>query len=333
MKTKKPDIFLGITMGMLVLAAVLCLTILFIQKSNSGKNPSPSNNPDISDSGSALDSNNPGDTAESTKPSNPLTPILRPTDPEDTSSAEPAAIDEKGLKDALDESLKGQTNDWQVVVMDPILGTRVDAFCNSPNTDDWMKADGMVPVFVMGAVFQQVADGTLTEDAVIEDVKSMIVKSDGDAADRLTSLLGGGSSSKGMDAVKKFASDNGLKLGYNRTMSGTGDKPNYVTALQMSSILNMICKGELVSKEASEEMLDILCTPKDSDMIDPGVSGEGVRYGFVSYAKDSVSAASMGVVRLPHRSYVVSVVCNSPAADAKDKIAEILALVGTYFAD
>ena len=55
MKTKKPDIFLGITMGMLVLAAVLCLVILFVQKS-SGSEPKPFVPGGSQSSGEVLDS-------------------------------------------------------------------------------------------------------------------------------------------------------------------------------------------------------------------------------------------------------------------------------------
>ena len=43
MQKKKPDIFLGITVGMLVLAAVLCLVILFAQKSAPAKNDANNN--------------------------------------------------------------------------------------------------------------------------------------------------------------------------------------------------------------------------------------------------------------------------------------------------
>ena len=325
---KKPDIFLGITMGMLVLAAVLCLTILIVQKSNPNKTPTP-NNPGSNETGEQMNSRDPNDTGSPDDTSNPVESGVHHTDPTEPIPADLAEIDAAGLKAALDDCLSGLPNDWQVVVLDPVKGTKVESILNSPNSDDWMKGDGMVPVFVMGTVFQQLADGTLTEDQVMEDLEAMIVKSDGAAADRLTTLAGG------MDAVKKFASDNGMKLGYNRTMAGVGAKPNYVTALQMATILDKICKGELVSKDASAQMLELLCTAKESELIDPGVKTEGAKYGFVSYAKDTVSVATMGVVRLPHRSYVISVICNGPnnLERAKNKVTELLTLTEPYFAD
>ena len=264
-----------------------------------------------------------------TKAGDPAQSDAAPTDPV-PAAAEP--LNEADLRAVLRDSLKGLKNDWQVVVMDPEFGTRVDVVRHSADADEWMKADGMVPVFVMGAVYQQLADGKLTEDQVKADLEAMIVRNDGAAADRLTALLGGGDAAQGMEAVKAFAEASGLKLGYNRTLAGSGEKPNYVTALQMTSILDKLCKGELVSKEASAEMLDLLFGEKD-DAIDPGIRTAGAKYGFVSYAEDKVCAAAMGVVRLPNRDYAGSVICNDPEdlAAAKEKVTELLGIVNSYF--
>ena len=329
MQKKKPDIFLGITMGMLVLAAVLCLVILIAQKSAKSKtntNPAASGSEVIGSdvvnpSNNTPDASNPEGSEPNASDSGPVNPDPGPVDV--------SAIDEVGLKAALDDCLSGLPNDWQVVVIDPIVGTEVDSQINAGGVDEWMKADGMPVVFIMGAAFQKVADGELTEDQILEDCTLMIVNNDAAAGDRLTKLVGG------MDAVKSFATANDLKLGYNRTLVGSGSKPNYVTALQMSKILNKICRGELVSKEASDKMLDILCTKKDSEVIDLGITDENISYGFVSYAKDKVSVATMGIVRLPHRSFVISVICNGPnsLSRAKDKVTQLVGLTIPYFAD
>ena len=199
MQKKKPDIFLGITVGMLVLAAVLCLVILFAQKSAPAKNDANNNGdpaaPIVSDevieSGDATkpsdsDHQTPSD-QETTDPDNPNVPV------------DVKAIDDVSLKAALDDCLSGLPNDWQVVVMDPIVGTEVDSYINCKGVNDLMKADQMLPVFIMATAFQKVADGALTEDQILDDVKAMIVQGDRAAADRLTEAVGG------KEAVKKFA--------------------------------------------------------------------------------------------------------------------------------
>ena len=206
MQKKKPDIFLGITMGMLVLAAVLCLVILIAQKSAKSKtntNPAASGSEVIGSdvvnpSNNTPDASNPEGSEPNASDSGPVNPDPGPVDV--------SAIDEVGLKAALDDCLSGLPNDWQVVVIDPIVGTEVDSQINAGGVDEWMKADGMPVVFIMGAAFQKVADGELTEDQILEDCTLMIVNNDAAAGDRLTKLVGG------MDAVKSFATANDLAI-------------------------------------------------------------------------------------------------------------------------
>lgn len=327
MKTKKPDIFLGITLGMLVLAVILCLVILFVQKSGDSPAQNPEGESTTQSTGEAVDSNHPSDTGvETTAPVHTGEPVTPPADLN--------PIDEAGLKAALDDELSGLTSEWQVMVIDPAKDSQVSSARNC-GVDDWMTANRMAPVFIMGAAFQQVADGKLTEDQILADVQAMIVQGDTEAADRLTELLGGGNAEKGREAVKSFASDNGVKLGFNRPLTGTSNNKNYVTAMQTAKILDLMCKGELVSKAASDQMLEILCTPKNQDEIDPMLTGENISYGFISDVEENICVCTMGVVRLPNRSFVISVVCNEPVTTkgAKEKIGKIIAATQPFFAE
>ena len=325
MKTKKPDIFLGITMCMLVLAAVLCIVILFVQKSEKSPKPVETNNPALdshqTDTGSAIVPSDSKDPATSTQPVTPPQPV------------ELKDIDAEGLKAALDESLRGLTSEWQVMVIDPAKETRVSSAINC-KVDDWMTANQMTQIYIMGAVFQQAKDGKLVLDSVLEDVKAMINNNDFYAADRLTEQLGGGDAAAGREAVKSFAESNGSKLGFNRPLAGTAGKKNYVSAAYTAEILSKLCRGELVSEDASRQMLDILTTPVADPAIDPGVT-DAVKLGFVSDVEERVCICSMGVVQLQNRSYVISVVCNEPVTTngAKNKVTELIKLAEPYFAE
>ncbi|MBO4418513.1 MAG: serine hydrolase [Oscillospiraceae bacterium] len=325
MKKSKPDIFLGITMCMLVLAVVLCIVILFVQKNNSEKETTEPSQ--ITTTESPVPSGSNSHTTENTEPA-PSTET--PPVPVDLTT-----IDEAGLKAALDDSLRGLTSEWQVMVIDPALGTKVGSAVNC-GVDNWMTANRMTQVFIMGTVFQQVQDGTLVLEDVIDDVKAMIIKNDLYAADRLTERVGGSDSSKGREAVKSFAVSNGVKLGFNRNLSGSSSQKNYVTAQQTAEILNLICSGKLVSAEASRQMLDILLTPPETELeIDPGLTGENLRYGFVTDIESNTCICAMGVVELPNRSFVISIVCNRPVTTegAKKKLTELISLVQPYFAE
>ena len=331
MKTKKPDIFLGITMCLLVLAAVLCIVILFVNKSGKTNN---SENP--ADSQVSTTESNSAQTNESGEP---ITPPASGEVPPETKqpSVDPANlsdIDAAGLKAALDESLRGLTSEWQVVVIDPAKDLIVKSSVNC-SAEGWMTANRMAQVFSMGAVFQQAKDGTLVLDEHLEDVKAMITKNDTYAADRLTETLGGGDAAKGRDAVKAFAVDNGVKLGFNRPLTGSSSQKNYVTAQQTATILGLICQGKLVSEASSQQMLDILLTPAESLEIEPALTTEGARYGFICDVEADTCICTMGVVKLPNRSFVISVVCNKPVTTegAKKKVTELISMTLPYFAE
>ena len=323
MKTKKPDIFLGITMCLLVLAAVLCIVILFVQK-NAKEPKTPVNTDtvqtsDINQTGSPSgDTQETGNTVET---NNPVTP-----------SAELEAIDEEGLKAALDGKIKSLTSEWQVMVIDPALGTRVSS-CVNCKDDDWMTANRMTQVFIMATVFQQAKDGTLVLEDHLEDIKAMMNANDTYAADRLTELVGGGDAAAGRDAVKAFAVENGVQLGFNRPLTGTASKKNYVKAQETAALLELLCQGKLVSEASSRQMLDILLTPVENPEIDPGLTGDGIRYGFVNDVEDGTCVCSMGVVQLQNRSFVISVVSNKPVTTngAKAKVTELISLTQTFF--
>lgn len=319
MKMKKPDIFLGITLCMLVLAAVLCIVIWVIQKKDPETSPS--------DTGTSISTTTGAPTPSDTQTTPHTSEQNQPVSP-----SELKAIDEAGLKAALDDALNGLTSEWQVVVTDPAKGSRIASAVNC-EPDAWMTANRMTQVFIMGTVFQQAKDGTLTLDAVLDDVKAMIVKNDLAAADKLTETLGGGDAAKGRDAVKEFAVANGVKLGFNRPLSGTADQKNYVTAQQTAVLLDMICRGELVNESASQQMLEILLTGSENPEIDPGLTTPNARCGFVTDVEDGTCICTMGVVQLPNRSFVISVVCNKPVTTdgAKKKVAELITLTESFF--
>ena len=324
MKTKKPDIFLGITMCMLVLAAVLCIVILFVNK-NKDNPVTPSGDTQSTQTNAPI---NTGDTPVNTDGTG--TPVVS-TEKDPVTPAVLTPIDSAKLKAELDESLRGLTSEWQVMVIDPSDDTKVSSSVNC-KVDDWMTANRMTQVFIMGTIFQQSADDVITLDDVLDDVKAML-GGDTYAADRLTEKIGGGDAAKGRETVKTFAVDNGLQLGFNRPNSGAANKKNYATAQKTAELLNLICQGKLVSKDASAQMLDLLFTCGTSNEIDVGVTDSAVRCGFIHDVEDKTCVCTMGVVQTKERSYVISVVCNKPVTTdgAKNKIVELIGIANPYF--
>ena len=231
MTKKKPDIFLGITMAMLVLAALLCVIILIVQKqTNSKPAVKPTGAVVSNDTVAPPDTGDTNSSTDATKPSQPIQP------------ADVKGIDETALKAALDDNLEPLSSKWDIVILDPVVGTKVTA-SHQADPELWMEVNRMLPVFIMGTAYQQVANGTMTEADIQADVEAMIVGRDYAAADRLTAAIGGGDAAKGMQAVKDFAAANGMKISYNRALNETGGKPNYMRASLCAEVRNKICRG------------------------------------------------------------------------------------------
>lgn len=324
MKSRKPDIFLFITMCMLVFAAVLCIVVLKAQKNKSEDETSTAASQSM--------------TAESTHPSGSgEAPVVHTTEaaPSTTEAKPPVdlqPINDTALKAALDESLRGLTSEWQVMVIDPAFNTKVGSAVNC-GVDNWMTANRMAQVFIMGTIFQQAQDGKLVLEDVLDDVKAMITSNDTYAADRLTDKIGGGDTSKGREAVKDFAVANGVKLGFNRSISGASSGKNYVSAQYTAEILNLICSGKLVSEAASAQMLEILLEPMENLEIDTGLPADKARWGFIADIEPNTCICAMGVVQVNGRNFVISVVCNKPVTTegAKKKLTELITLTAQYF--
>ena len=323
MTKKKPDIFLGITMAMLVLAALLCVIILIVQKQTNSKPAVKSTGAVVSnDTVAPPDTGDTNSSTDATKPSQPVQP------------ADVKAIDETALKAALDDNLEPLSSNWDIVILDPVVGTKVTA-SHQADPEAWMEVNRMLPVFIMGTAYQQVANGTMTEADIQADVEAMIVGRDYAAADRLTASIGGGDAAKGMQAVKDFAAANGMQISYNRALNETGGKPNYMKASLCAEVLNKICRGELVSADASARMKEIICKAKTDEEIAPTLVTEGASYGLVTDCESNLCCCTMGIVNLPNRSYVVSIFCYDPVnmGNAQKRAAEIIALTEPYFAE
>ncbi|MBQ6031081.1 MAG: serine hydrolase [Oscillospiraceae bacterium] len=323
MTKKKPDIFLGITMAMLVLAALLCVIILIVQKqTNSKPAVKPTGAVVSNDTVAPPDTGDTNSSTDATKPSQPVQP------------ADVKAIDETALKAALDDNLEPLSSNWDIVILDPVVGTKVTA-SHQADPEAWMEVNRMLPVFIMGTAYQQVANGTMTEADIQADVEAMIVGRDYAAADRLTASIGGGDAAKGMQAVKDFAAANGMQISYNRALNETGGKPNYMKASLCAEVLNKICRGELVSADASARMKEIICKAKTDEEIAPTLVTEGASYGLVTDCESNLCCCTMGIVNLPNRSYVVSIFCYDPVnmGNAQKRAAEIIALTEPYFAE
>ena len=102
----------------------------------------------------------------------------------------------------VQSQLPAENGTWAVFISDLVNGTE-----GSLN-DQKMQAASLIKLYIMGAVYENYDQitGQYGRDSVDSNLYSMITVSDNDAANTLTTYLGGGDSAAGMQAVNSFTS-------------------------------------------------------------------------------------------------------------------------------
>ena len=179
-----------------------------------------------------------------------------------------------------------------------------------------MISASLIKLFIMGAVFSRVADGTLDAATVNPLLRPMIAISDNSAANRLTVLLGNGDAAVGRRAVEDWAAANGCTgVRFERLMLEENGLQNYVSAEACATLLRSIWAGECVSSEASAQMLELLSAQEVNDRIPQGLPA-GIRCAHKTGNLYGLCVADVGVVFAPNGAFLLCAICNHPANDA-----------------
>ncbi|MDY2720662.1 MAG: serine hydrolase, partial [Candidatus Faecousia sp.] len=109
----------------------------------------------------------------------------------------------EALQEALQAQLSGFTGQWSVYVK------RLDTGQSLCLSDSPMVAASLIKLFVAGAAFQAIADGTLPAGVYDAPIRAMISASDNASCNALIDALGGGDAAAGMEAVNGFAEELG----------------------------------------------------------------------------------------------------------------------------
>lgn len=138
----------------------------------------------------------------------------------------------------------------------------------------------LIKIFGMGAVFEKIEEGKLTYESVKGQLYPMITVSNNECFNSLVRLIG-------KHAVNDFCKE----YGYTGTNQGKGIEPaangqglengtggNLTTVEDCGAVLEDIYRGKLVSKSASEKMMNILKQQQLRSMIPSGVPS-GVQVG------------------------------------------------------
>ncbi len=151
---------------------------------------------------------------------------------------------------------------WAVAVTDPAT-----ADYSTIHADKSIPSASAVKVFIMGAVYEQLAYGgdsgevSADYESVLQPLLTQMIAQDScDAANELIRLLGQGDFSSGVSAVNEFCRVHNYSSTHLEKELRDGQLPeeNYTSAADCCRILTDVYNGTLVNASASGKMLDLL---------------------------------------------------------------------------
>lgn len=233
-------------------------------------------------------------------------PAASPTPSGDT------ALD--ALQEDLQRGISVLNGSWSVCLVKPSTGESVSCV-HGTTADAAMVSGNLIRLWIMGTVYQQVADGTLREADISDDLAKMVVLNDSSAATALVKKLGKGSLAKGMTAVNTFAANCGCKsTKLSAAAASTGGKQNYTSAKDCAAFLSLIYSGKCVSAGASSRMLALLQAQTRRSMIPAGLP-DTVNCADLTGDLKGLCVGDAAIVYAPSGNYILCILAK-PADNA-----------------
>lgn len=222
----------------------------------------------------------------------------------DTSAQSESSFTDEKLTSVLAQiqaSLPASNGDWAVYVCD--LKTGSEGSIN----DHRMQAASLIKLYIMGAVYENY-DALIAQygqDTIDASLYSMITVSDNDAANALTTYLGSGDSSAGMQIVNNYC----LAHGYTTSSMGRlllhsnefGD--NYTSVENCGKLLKMVYWDGYLQKTPENRGTDEKTTESD-------LQSEQVTENIASTEDDTDEITTENTTALtPHASDMFALLC------------------------
>ncbi|MCF0132322.1 MAG: serine hydrolase [Blautia sp.] len=218
-----------------------------------------------------------------------------------------------GLKKKLQSTIKKYPGVWSVYVKD--LKTNEYISINNKS----MYACSLIKLYALGACYDKISKGKLSEKSLYDTLKKMITVSSNEAFNTIIRKIG-----------LKYTNSFCKAQGYTQTNQGHGTSPaansaglDNGTGLNLTSpkdcglFLERVYRGTNVNKECSSKMLKFLKAQQRRTKIPAGIPS-GVVVANKTGEKDNYSHDA-AIVYGPETDYVIVVMSQAPGAYGSDK--------------
>ena len=236
-----------------------------------------------------------------------------------TSASDEPVTDEalQTLLNQIQGQLPADNGSWSVFVSDLINETE-----GSIN-DQTMQAASLIKLYIMGAIYENYDQiiGQYGKDSVDSNLHSMITVSDNDAANTLTTYLGGGNSSAGMQAVNSFCQEHGYTQTHmGRMLLASNDQDdNYTSVNDCGHFLIEVYKEEESSYAHASDMYALLKAQTRQNKI-PAMLPDGVKTANKTGELDNVENDAGIIYDAANDLVIVFMSQISPVPDARIRL-------------
>ena len=242
--------------------------------------------------------------------------------------------DHEGLEDLkaeIEKVINQYGGNWGVFVQD--LETNEYLSIN----ENRYTAASIVKIYTMATTFSEIEKGNIQKDEDIENrLRRMITESNNNDCNYLTIKNGGGNEATGFDRenelLKTLGCENTERGSYLVQLNGRKGHyrhDNYTSPRDCGRLLKAIYNKELVSEEASEEMLGLLLDQTRRWKIPAGVP-EGTKVANKTGETDNVNS-DVAIVFSPGGDYIICVLGMGYTAPSGLAIQKISAVTYDYF--
>ena len=188
--------------------------------------------------------------------------------------------------------------------------------------DGQYASASIIKLFTMAALYNEINNGNLTmTDRIASRLRSMITVSDNQCANNLVTVIGQGDCRKGFDTINKFAHSSGCVNTQHLSQFSINNKytafgKNLVSPYDCGILLEKIYNGTLVSKEFSQEMLNLLKEQHLTNKI-PNPLPEGTVTANKTGETSNIQS-DVAIVFSPKCDYIICVVTNDAPSGIED---------------
>ncbi len=235
------------------------------------------------------------------------------------------------LKAEIVDYLSRRAGDWGVFVK------RTDTNEYLSIGERSYSSASLIKLFCMNAVYTAINDGSITKtDEIADDLEQMITESSNAAFNRLTEILGGGSTAEGFEKDDEIIKS----LGFSNTqhmselIDESGDHAIYLAAnltspMDCGLLLEKIYDRELVTEEASAEMQSLLLRQTRTWKI-PESLPEGTVVANKTGENNNVEGDA-AIVYSPACDYIICVIGNGDMSSGVETIQTVSRMTYDYF--